>query len=121
MRYLKLIAILFVLGGGVVPRNASAQEQKHVEVTTIYTPEVERVKKLDVPASVAEGADIEPEINYNVTPETWQIKLQDHNFAPAKASYWDFSRAEHCYTRLASGYPLISDAELRYKIGRAHV
>ena len=121
MRYLKLIAILFVLGGVVVPRNASAQEQKHVEVTTIYTPEVESVKKLDVPASVAEGADIEPEINYNVTPETWQIKLQDHNFKPAKASYWDFSRAEHCYTRLASGYPLISDAELRYMIQNVRV
>lgn len=95
-------------------QHTSAQEHKRVEVTTIYTPEVEKSTKLDVPATVAEGSDIEPEIDYNVTPETWQIKLQDHNFKPAKASYWDYNRAEHCYTRLSAGYPFMTDAELRY-------
>ena len=91
-----------------------AQEHKRVEVTTIYTPEVASSTKLDVPASIAEKSNVEPDIVYNVHPDTWQIKLEDHNFTPAKASFWTYDRAERFYVDLASGYPLVSNAEFKY-------
>lgn len=114
MRYLKLIPILLVASGMFLPCSLSAQEHKRVEVTTIYTPEIAVATKLDVPATIVENNEMEPDIVYNIYPETWQIKLEDHNFKPATASYWDFNRAEHFYTRLSAGFPLISAATLRY-------
>lgn len=114
MRYLKLISLFIAVVGVVSQTPTSAQEHKRVEVTTIYTPEVTPSTKLNVPASISESPEIEPEIVYNVHPDTWQIKLEDHNFNPATAGYWDFNRTEHFYTRLAAGYPLTSNAELRY-------
>lgn len=114
MKELKLIHILLLCVGLSSVVSLSAQEHKRVEVTTIYTPEITPKTKLDVPASISESSEIEPDIIYNIHPDTWQIKLADHNFKPARAGYWDFNRTEHFYTRLASGYPLVSDAELRY-------
>lgn len=114
MRYLKHITIFLISCAIVAPLGLSAQEHKRVEVTTIYTPEIATATKLDVPATIAENNEMEPDIVYNVYPDTWQIKLQDHNFKPATASYWDYSRSEHFYTRLASGYPLVSDGAFRF-------
>lgn len=114
MRYTKLIPILLVAIGVISTTNVVAQEHKRVEVTTIYTPEVASSTKLDVPASIAEKSNVEPDIVYNVHPDTWQIKLEDHNFTPAKASFWTYDRAERFYVDLASGYPLVSNAEFKY-------
>lgn len=114
MRYTKLITILLVVISAISAFDVVAQEHKRVEVTTIYTPEVAASEKLAVPASIADNPNIEPDIVYNIHPDTWQIKLEDYNFTPAKASFWTFDRAERFYTNLASGYPLISNAEFKY-------
>ncbi|MBQ8366336.1 MAG: hypothetical protein IJX40_01205 [Alistipes sp.] len=92
----------------------SAQEYKRVEVTTTYNPEVSTATKLDVPTDIADVPFIEPEIGYKVTPETWQIELENYRINPTKSSFWDFHRPKHFYAQLATGYPLTSNATLHY-------
>lgn len=92
----------------------AAQEYKRVEVTTTYTPEVSTATKLDVPTDIADTPVIEPEIEYKVTPDTWQIKLDDYSINPTKSSFWDFHRPKRFYAQLATGYPLMSRATLHY-------
>jgi hypothetical protein len=98
MRY---ISRLIIVGAVILasPWALRAQEHKRVEVTTIYTPEVAASEKLAVPASIADNPNNEPDIVYNIHPDTWQIKLEDYNFTPAKASFWTFDRAERFYTK----------------------
>ena len=114
MRYFNLQLSLFGLLCMFVPLCASAQETKHVEVTTIYNPEVTPKSKLMPPASIADKHDMEPDIEYNVHPDTWQIELASHNFKPATAGYWDFDRARRCHMLLSAGYPLASDFAFNY-------
>lgn len=114
MRKRDIIFAVLALVVAAVPFKASAQEHKRVEVTTIYNPEVQPAKKLAVPTVIEDSPVIEPEINYGITPDTWQIELDDHYINPAKASFWDFGRAKRFHTQLGSGYPLISRATLRY-------
>lgn len=114
MRYLSLQALLLGVVSMFVPFCALAQESKHVEVTTIYNPEVTPKSKLMPPASIADKHDMEPDIVYNVHPDTWQIELASHNFKPATAGYWDFDRARRCHLRLSAGYPLASNLSFNY-------
>lgn len=100
----------------------SAQEHKQVEVTKNYTHEVSSAKKLTAPTEIADAPVIEPEIIYNVNPETWQVALEDHNFKPAKAGYADdFFRPHNFFARIAAGYPLGSDAAVRYTAHNKHL
>lgn len=92
----------------------AAQEYKRVEVTTTYNPEVSTATKLDVPTEIADTPVIEPEIGYKVTPDTWQIELDDYSINPTKSSFWDFHRPKRFYAQLAMGYPLMSRATLHY-------
>ena len=100
----------------------SAQEHKQVEVTKNYTHEVSSAKKLTAPTEITDAPVIEPEIIYNVNPETWQVALEDHNFKPAKAGYADdFFRPQNFFARIAAGYPLGSDAAVRYTAHNKHL
>lgn len=94
----------------------SAQESKRVEVTSIYNPEVAGANKLMAPTTINDNPVIEPTIEYSVEPATWQIGLSAHNFRPATATYWDFSRSKSCFLRLGAGYPLTSDLAFRYAL-----
>ncbi len=106
--FLTAVAAVGILWSG------SAQEHKRVEVTTIYNPEIATAEKLAAPASIDDTPVMEPEINYYVVPDTWQITLADHNFRPATASYWDFDRARKFFARVGVGYELGSDVALSY-------
>ena len=114
MRRSLLLQIVVLATIMVLPVALSAQEHKRVEVTTTYTPEITPQTKLLPPASIANNPPLEPEITYEVHPDTWQISLEDHLFQPAKASYWDFGRAKRLYAEIAAGYPLTSKAVLSY-------
>lgn len=103
--------LLFMAATGA---ELAAQEYKRVEVTTTYNPEVSTATKLDVPTDIADTPPIEPDIEYKVTPDTWQIELDDYSINPTKSSFWDFHRAKRFYTQLATGYPLTSRATLHY-------
>lgn len=92
----------------------SAQEHKKVEVTKNYMHEVAPAKKITSPTDISDAPFIDPEITYNVNPETWQVDLAAHNFNPATANYWDLNRPQHLFTSIATGYPLATDAVLRF-------
>lgn len=113
MRY---ISRLIIVGAVMLvsPFALRAQEHKRVEVTKNYTHEAGAATKIVAPTEISNAPEYEPEINYNISPETWQIKLEDHNFDPATANFFDFNSAERLYTRLAVGYPLVSNAVVRY-------
>ena len=112
MRYMKYMFAAMAMFAAVAP--LAAQEHKHVEVTKNYTHEVSPAKKITAPTEISYAPVIEPDITYNVNPETWQIKLEDHNFNPATASYWDMNRPQRFFASVATGYPLATDIALRY-------
>ena len=113
MRYTKYMFVAAAMFVAVA--SLSAQEHKQVEVTKNYTHEVAPAKKITAPTEISDAPVIEPEIIYNVNPETWQVELEDHNFKPARAGYADdFFRPKNFYARIAAGLPLTTDAVVRY-------
>lgn len=113
----RLTLTAVALLGAVV--TLSAQESKRVEVTSIYNPEVAGASKLLAPTEINDNPVIEPTIEYNVEPATWQIGLSAHDFKPATATYWDFTRSKSCFLRLGAGYPLTSDLAFRYALANS--
>lgn len=93
-----------------------AQAQHHVEVSKAYSPELSESKKLIAPTVVNDTPHFELDIEYDVKPDTWSTTLDAHDFKPATATYWDFSSPKNFYLQAAAGYPLASDAILRYAI-----
>ena len=114
MRLSNIFIATIALLAFAAPTEVVAQEHKHVEVTTVYTPELAQASKLVAPASVAEDSDLQPEIEYNINTDIWQIELDDHYFDPARASYWDYDRPVKTYMRAGFGVPGTSDLNLRY-------
>lgn len=93
-----------------------AHAQHRVEVTKAYSPELTMSKKLLAPTVVNGTPKIELDIEYDVKPDTWSTILEAHDFKPAKATYWDFNSPKNFYLQAAAGYPLTSNAILRYSI-----
>lgn len=114
MRLSNIFLAAIALALFVLPTEVVAQEHKHVEVTTIYSPDLAKAAKLIAPASVAEDSDLQPEIEYSINTDIWQIELDDHFFDPAKASYWDYNRPVKTYMRAGFGTPGCSDFKFRY-------
>ncbi len=121
MRLSNIFLVTFALVAFLVPTKVAAQEHKHVEVTTIYNPELAQATKLVAPASVAEDSNLEPEIEYTINTDIWQIELDDHYFDPAKASYWDYNRPIKTYMRAGFGVPVCSDLRFRYTTQNSRV
>ena len=114
MRLSNIFLAAIALALFALPTEVVAQEHKHVEVTTIYSPDLAKAAKLIAPASVAEDSDLQPEIEYSINTDIWQIELDDHFFDPAKASYWDYNRPVKTYMRAGFGTPGCSDFKFRY-------
>ena len=92
MRLSNIFLATIALAMSAVPTKVVAQENRRVEVTTTFSPDLATATKLVAPASVAEDSNLEPEIVYTINTDSWQIELDDHFFNPAKASYWDYNR-----------------------------
>ena len=112
MRHISILLAASLLAFASVSVNA--QEHKRVEVTKNYTHEVSPAKKAVAPTEIADEQGIDPTITYNVNPESWQVKLEDYNFRPARANFWDYNRADAFFAQVGIGYPLVSDVSLRY-------
>ena len=108
------ISIFLLSAFALMSADAMAQENKRVEVTSVYNPEVVAAEKLLSPTEIDDTPMIEPTIEYNVEPATWQIGLQAHDFKPATATYWDFTRSKSFFLKAGAGYPLTSDFIFRY-------
>lgn len=107
----KLLCLALAIGFGLV---AASAQQNSVDIVTTYTPEVASATKLLAPTKIADDPRIDPDIAYEVTPSLWQISLDAHNFNPARASYWDHISYKRLFAKAAVGYPLGSEARIRY-------
>ena len=100
---------------------AYAQESKRVEISTTYRPEVAQATKLMAPTTIEDVPVINPEIEYNVVPQTWQVSLETEDYEPIVMYNYDFKRAKPLYAKLGVGYSLASDAALRYAVQNKRV
>ena len=115
MRYRYIASFVVVVVSLLSPYNvAQAQENRRIEVTTTYIPEIEPVTKLMAPTVIEDDNPISPDITYNIVPDTWQMNLESHTFKPATATYWDFNRSKQFYARLGAGYPMLTTGVVRY-------
>ncbi len=106
------LAVMFSAAG----QRAQAQQNKRVEVTSIFLPDVAPAKKLMAPTEINDVPTIDPEIHYAVNPETWQIALESHDYSPATASFWDMERSKHFFLKMGAGYPFNTDGAFRYSM-----
>lgn len=100
----------------LVSLDVQAQQDKRVEITTIYIPEVSPAVKIGAPTVINDTPEYAPDVEYSINPETWQITLDAHNFKPATATYWDFDRSKHFYFKAATGYPFNTVGTFRYSM-----
>lgn len=121
MRLSNIFLATIALAMVAVPSKVVAQTHKHVEVTTVYSPDLAKATKLVAPASVTDDSNMEPDIEYSINTDTWQIELDDHYFNPAKASYWDYDRPVKTYMRAGFGTQGASDFKFRYTTQNARV
>lgn len=98
----------------VVTPDASAQSTHHVDIKKAYKPEVAKATKLVAPTDINASSTIDVEIEYDIRPDTWRTVLNAHDYKPVKATYWDYNRSTPLYVKVDAGYPLSSDAEVRY-------
>ena len=113
-----IISTLLLSGVLLVAANSDlqAQENRQVEVTKAYKPEVASATKLLAPTTIEDDMVIEPEINYEIKPDSWRTDLDAHDFKPATTTYWDFNRPKPSFLKLGVGYPLISNLAYRYAL-----
>lgn len=104
----KLIYIALLL---MMPLAASAQVAKQVEVTKDYTPSVSTAQKLSIMPDMTDTVKMRPDIDYTITPRSYETSLLTENFKPATITYWDYVRQPLLYARGAVGAPLASEVD----------
>lgn len=107
MRKFTYIIVLML----VMPAVASAQVAKQVEVSKDYTPSINSAQKLSIVPDMTDTVKIRPDIDYTITPRSYETSLMTQNFKPATITYWDFKRSRPFYARAALGAPLTSEAD----------
>ena len=107
MRKLAYIIVLML----AMPAVVSAQVAKQVEVTKDYTPTISSAQKLSIAPDMTDTVKMRPDIDYSITPRSYETSLMTQNFKPATITYWDFKRSRPFYARAAFGAPLTSEAD----------
>ena len=108
MRRLYYIVILLLL----VPMVVRAQVEKQVEVSKDYTPTVSVAQKLSIIPDMTDTVMMHPDVDYTITPRTFETSLMTEKFRPATITYWDYQRSRPLYVRAAMGVPLMSEADI---------
>lgn len=96
----------------LLPLASSAQVDKQVEVTRDYVPDVAPARKLPVEPDMTDTVRMRPDIDYSITPLSWQTNLATEKFRPATVTYWNFNRPQPFYLKAGAGYPLHSVGDL---------
>lgn len=107
----RLIYMAAVVAAMIFPAVATAQVSKQVEVSKDYTPTVGAAQKLSIVPDMTDTVTMRPEVDYSITPRSYETSLMTENFKPATITYWDFYRARPLYARAAVGMPLASEAD----------
>lgn len=96
----------------LVPCVLQAQVQKQVEVSKDYTPTVSTAQKLAIVPDMTDTVMMRPDVDYTVTPRSFETSLMPNKFRPATITYWDYNSSRPLYAQLAMGAPLASEADL---------
>ncbi len=105
----KILYTVFLLA---LPLLSMAQVSKQVEVTKDYKPTVSEAQKLSIVPDMTDTVTMSPDIDYTITPRSYETALMTQNFKPATITYWDYHRARPLYLRVAAGVPLQSEADV---------
>ncbi|MDE6857673.1 MAG: hypothetical protein K2J33_02920, partial [Alistipes sp.] len=108
----RLTTYLLALASAVMPFAASGQVEKQVEVTKDYVPSIASAQKLAVEPDMTDTVRMRPDIDYSITPLSWQTNLSTEKFRPATVTYWEFNRPQPFYLKAGAGYPLSSVGDL---------
>ena len=108
MKRILYIATLWLL----LPLLAEAQVTKQVEVTKDYTPSVGTAQKLSLVPDMTDTVMMRPDIDYTITPRSFETTLMTEHFKPATITYWDYTRKHPLYVKAAAGVPLQSLADV---------
>ena len=95
-----------------LPALSQAQVAKQVEVSKDYKPTVSAAQKLSVIPDMTDTVMMHPDIDYSITPRSYETALMTQNFKPATITYWDYQRMRPLYVHAAVGMPLQSDADV---------
>ncbi len=96
----------------VLPAPLVAQVTKQVEVTKEYIPDIAPATKLAMQPDMTDTVRMRPDIDYSITPLSWQTNFTTEKFRPATLSYWEFNRSKPFYLKVGAGYPLRSEGDL---------
>ncbi|MBR4994627.1 MAG: hypothetical protein IKY82_01050 [Alistipes sp.] len=107
MRKIVYVCLLLCL-----PAVVSAQVAKQVEVSKDYTPSVSTAQKLSIVPDMTDTVKMYPDIDYTITPRSYQTSLLVENFKPATITYWDYAAHDVVYAKAAAGVPLASEADV---------
>lgn len=116
-RYIIIYAAAAVAAmSAIAPAGVSAQEMKasmnkQVEVTKMYVPDVAPAQKLAIEPDMTDTVKMHPDIDYSITPLSWQTSLSTEKFRPATLNYWEFNRPRNFYLKAGAGYPLLSEGD----------
>ena len=95
-----------------LPAFTMAQVAKQVEVSKDYKPTVSAAQKLSIIPDMTDTVMMRPDIDYSITPRSYETALMTQNFKPATITYWDYQRMRPLYVHAAVGMPLQSDADV---------
>ena len=95
-----------------LPALSQAQVAKQVEVSKDYKPTVSAAQKLSIIPDMTDTVMMRPDIDYSITPRSYETALMTQNFKPATITYWDYQRMRPLYVHAAVGMPLQSDADV---------
>ena len=93
-------------------QDTQSSMNKQVEVTKMYVPDIAPAQKLAIEPDMTDTVKIRPDIDYSITPLSWQTNLTTEKFRPATMTYWDFNRPRNFYLKAGVGYPLLSEGDL---------
>lgn len=96
----------------LLPIVVSAQVAKQVEVSKDYKPSVSSAQKLALTPDMTDTVKMRPDIDYTITPRSYETSLMTENFKPATITYWDYQRSSPLYVRGAVGVPLTSEGDV---------
>ena len=94
-----------------LPASLSAQVAKQVEVTKDYAPSVSTAQKLSILPDMTDTVTMRPDIDYTITPKSYETSFVTRNFKPATITYWDYNHYRPIYASVAMGYPFQSEAD----------
>ncbi len=88
-----------------------AQVTREVEVTKAYIPTVQSAQKPILEAFIADTAQINPDVDYSITPLSINTPLQTQPIKPATVTYWEFNKPARYQVKVGAGLPLNSLVE----------